>query len=118
MPTTDAESLLVRHVRAGDARAWRQVIERFEGRLRAFVDSRISSPITSASRVVGPLTNLGRTTTAGRWMKFPETVARLQASRAAASGAKPRNSYSTTRWGISFANGCRGRTTTAFAALS
>src|SRR3954465_15219936 len=41
MPTTDAEALLVRQVRAGDAQAWRQLIERYEGRLLAFVDSRL-----------------------------------------------------------------------------
>jgi RNA polymerase sigma-70 factor (ECF subfamily) len=41
MATTDAETLLVRQVRAGDASAWRQLIERFEGRLLAFVESRL-----------------------------------------------------------------------------
>ena len=41
MATTDAEALLVRHVRAGDASAWRQLIERYEGRLLAFVESRL-----------------------------------------------------------------------------
>ena len=62
MPTTDAESLLVRQVRAGDARAWRQVIERFEGRLRAFVDSRIHDRAASEDVVqdtfMGFLTSL------------------------------------------------------------
>jgi RNA polymerase sigma-70 factor (ECF subfamily) len=41
MATTDTEALLIRQVRDGDAGAWRQLIERFEGRLIAFVDSRI-----------------------------------------------------------------------------
>src|SRR3954469_10404040 len=41
MAMTDTDSLLVRQVRAGDAEAWRQLIERFEGRLLAFVDSRL-----------------------------------------------------------------------------
>lgn len=41
MATTDAERLLIREVRGGDAAAWRQLIERYEGRLLAFVDSRI-----------------------------------------------------------------------------
>src|SRR5271165_1384948 len=41
MATTDTDVLLVRQVRAGDAEAWRQLIERFEGRLLAFVDSRL-----------------------------------------------------------------------------
>jgi RNA polymerase sigma-70 factor, ECF subfamily len=41
MGTTDAEKLLIRQVRAGDSQAWQQLIERFEGRLLAFVDSRL-----------------------------------------------------------------------------
>src|SRR3974390_2996920 len=41
MAMTDTDSLLVRQVRAGDAEAWRQLIERFEGRLLEFVDSRV-----------------------------------------------------------------------------
>jgi len=41
MATTDAEALLVRQIRSGDAQAWRQLIEKYEGRLRAFVDSRL-----------------------------------------------------------------------------
>src|ERR1700759_1457509 len=41
MATTETDALLVRQGRAGDALAWRQLIERFEGRLLAFVDSRL-----------------------------------------------------------------------------
>jgi RNA polymerase sigma-70 factor (ECF subfamily) len=41
MATTDTDVLLVRQVRANDSEAWRQLIERFEGRLLAFVDSRL-----------------------------------------------------------------------------
>ena len=41
MAITDAEALLIRQVRAGDASAWRQLIEKYEGRLLAFVDSRL-----------------------------------------------------------------------------
>ena len=41
MATTESERLLVRLVRNGDSRAWQQLIERYEGRLVAFVDSRI-----------------------------------------------------------------------------
>ena len=33
MAATETDALLVRQVRAGDAGAWRQLIERFEGRL-------------------------------------------------------------------------------------
>jgi RNA polymerase sigma-70 factor, ECF subfamily len=41
MATTDSDALLIRQLRARDAGAWRQLIERFEGRLLAFVDSRL-----------------------------------------------------------------------------
>jgi RNA polymerase sigma-70 factor (ECF subfamily) len=62
MPTTDAEALLVRQVRAGDARAWRQLIERYEGRLLAFVDSRLRDRAASEDVVqetfIGFLTSL------------------------------------------------------------
>ena len=54
--------LLVRHVRAGDADAWRQLIERFEGRLLAFVDSRLRDRAASEDVVqdtfIGFLTSL------------------------------------------------------------
>lgn len=62
MPTTDAEALLVKQVRSGDARAWRQLIERYEGRLIAFVDSRLHDRSASEDVVqetfVGFLTSL------------------------------------------------------------
>jgi RNA polymerase sigma-70 factor (ECF subfamily) len=62
MATTDAESLLIRQVRQGDASAWRQLIERYEGRLLAFVDSRLRDRATSEDVVqetfVGFLTSL------------------------------------------------------------
>ena len=62
MPTTDAEALLIRQVRSGDARAWRQLIERYEGRLIAFVDSRLRDRAASEDVVqetfVGFLTSL------------------------------------------------------------
>ncbi len=62
MATTDAESLLVRQVRAGDASAWRQLIERYEGRLLAFVDSRLHDRAASEDVVqetfIGFLTSL------------------------------------------------------------
>src|SRR4051794_6319559 len=62
MATTDAEALLVRQVRAGDAPAWQQLIERFEGRLIAFVDSRLRDRAASEDVVqdtfVGFLTSL------------------------------------------------------------
>jgi RNA polymerase sigma-70 factor (ECF subfamily) len=62
MPTTDAEALLVRQVRAGDAQAWRQLIEKYEGRLLAFVDSRLRDRAASEDVVqetfIGFLTSL------------------------------------------------------------
>ena len=62
MPTTDAEALLIRQVRSGDARAWRQLIERYEGRLIAFVDSRLRDRAASEDVVqetfIGFLTSL------------------------------------------------------------
>lgn len=62
MAITDAEALLVRQVRAGDASAWRQLIERYEGRLLAFVDSRLRDRGASEDVVqetfVGFLTSL------------------------------------------------------------
>ncbi len=62
MATTDAESLLIRQVRDGDTGAWRQLIERFEGRLIAFVDSRLRDRAASEDVVqetfIGFLTSL------------------------------------------------------------
>src|ERR1700754_1793865 len=62
MATSDVEALLVRQVRAGDASAWQQLIERYEGRLLAFVDSRLRDRAASEDVVqetfVGFLTSL------------------------------------------------------------
>ena len=62
MATSDTESLLIRQVREGDAGAWRQLIERYEGRLIAFVDSRLRDRAASEDVVqetfVGFLTSL------------------------------------------------------------
>ncbi len=62
MATSDAEALLVRQVRAGDASAWRQLIERYEGRLLAFVESRLHDRAASEDVVqetfIGFLTSL------------------------------------------------------------
>lgn len=62
MATTDAEKLLIRQVRAGDSPAWQQLIERFEGRLVAFVESRLRDHAASEDVVqetfVGFLTSL------------------------------------------------------------
>ncbi len=62
MATTDAESLLIRQVRDGDTGAWRQLIERYEGRLIAFVDSRLRDRAASEDVVqetfIGFLTSL------------------------------------------------------------
>src|SRR6516165_7644674 len=62
MPTTEADKLLIRQVRSGDGRAWQQLIERYEGRLLAFVDSRLHDRAASEDTVqetfVGFLTSL------------------------------------------------------------
>lgn len=62
MPTTEADRLLIADVRAGDERAWQQLIERYEGRLIAFVDSRLHDRAASEDTVqetfVGFLTSL------------------------------------------------------------
>lgn len=62
MATNEAEKLLIQQVRSGDERAWSQLIERFEGRLRAFVESRLRDRAASEDTVqetfVGFLTSL------------------------------------------------------------
>lgn len=40
---TEADRLLVKRIRDGDADAWRDLISRYEGRLLAFVDSRLTN---------------------------------------------------------------------------
>ena len=62
MATSDADKLLIQQVRVGDPPAWRQLIERYEGRLLAFVDSRIHNRPASEDVVqetfIGFLTSL------------------------------------------------------------
>jgi RNA polymerase sigma-70 factor (ECF subfamily) len=62
MPANDVEKHLVQQVRAGDAQAWQQLIERYEGRLLAFVESRLHDRSTSEDTVqetfIGFLTSL------------------------------------------------------------
>ena len=62
MATSDAETLLIQRVRSGDAPAWRLLIERYEGRLLAFVDSRLRDRAASEDVVqetfIGFLTSL------------------------------------------------------------
>lgn len=62
MAITETDVLLIRQVRAGDAEAWRQLIERFEGRMLAFVDSRLHDRAASEDVVqetfIGFLTSL------------------------------------------------------------
>lgn len=47
MPADESDRLLVAQVRQGDARAWQELIGRFEGRLLAFVASRLGNRATS-----------------------------------------------------------------------
>jgi len=62
MATSETDVMLVRQVRDGDALAWRRLIERFEGRLLAFIDSRLRDRATSEDVVqeafIGFLTSL------------------------------------------------------------
>ena len=62
MAMSESDALLVRQVRSGNALAWRQLIERFEGRLLAFVDSRLRDRAASEDVVqetfIGFLTSL------------------------------------------------------------
>lgn len=62
MAASDADKLLIAQVRTGDARAWQMLIERYEGRLLAFVDSRLRDRAASEDVVqesfVGFLTSL------------------------------------------------------------
>lgn len=56
------DRLLIERIRRGETEAWNELIERFEGRLLAFVDSRLRSRATSEDIVqesfVGFLTSL------------------------------------------------------------
>lgn len=47
MPALDADRLLIARIRAGDQQAWADCIARFEGRLLAFVESRLRDRATS-----------------------------------------------------------------------
>lgn len=47
MVNHDADRILVAQVRSGDARAWEELIARYEGRLLAFVQSRIGDAAAS-----------------------------------------------------------------------
>ena len=42
MPIDEADQLLVSQIKAGDAEAWSELIARYEGRLLAFVNSRLA----------------------------------------------------------------------------
>lgn len=47
MPADEADRLLVKQIRAGDQTAWQDLIARFEGRLLAFVYSRLRNRTTA-----------------------------------------------------------------------
>ncbi len=47
MPIDEADQLLVSQIKAGDAEAWSELIARYEGRLLAFVNSRLRNPSSS-----------------------------------------------------------------------
>jgi len=62
MPVDEADRLLIAQVRQGDQRAWQDLIDRFEGRLQAFVQSRLDDPAATEDVVqetfLGFLTSL------------------------------------------------------------
>ncbi|QDV53800.1 RNA polymerase sigma factor [Gimesia fumaroli] len=47
MPIDEADQLLVSQIKAGDSDAWAELIARFEGRLLAFVNSRLRNAASS-----------------------------------------------------------------------
>ncbi|MBX3420443.1 MAG: RNA polymerase sigma factor [Pirellulaceae bacterium] len=47
MSTLDADQLLVQRIRQGESQAWEELIARYEGRLQAFVESRIRNAAAS-----------------------------------------------------------------------
>ncbi|HCO24573.1 RNA polymerase sigma factor [Gimesia maris] len=47
MPIDEADQLLVSQIKAGDAEAWSELIARYEGRLLAFVNSRLRNQSSS-----------------------------------------------------------------------
>ncbi len=51
MPVFDTDQMLIARIRAGDEAAWRRCIEEYEGRLRAFVRSRLKDS-TAADDIV------------------------------------------------------------------
>src|SRR5689334_23613201 len=61
-PSNESDLLLVQRIRAGEAEAWEELISRFEGRLLAFVESRLRNRAASEDVVqesfIGFLTSL------------------------------------------------------------
>ena len=61
-PPSQSDSLLIQQIRQGEADAWSELIARFEGRLLAYVDSRLRNRTASEDVVqetfVGFLTSL------------------------------------------------------------
>ena len=52
MPADDLDRLLVAQIRRGEPGAWEECIARFEGRLQAFVESRLTAPNLSHQQPV------------------------------------------------------------------
>ena len=71
MPADQADRLLVARVRKGEADAWEELIARFEGRLLAFVESRLQNRSGSEDVVqetfLGFLTSLPNYDEPRRW---------------------------------------------------
>src|SRR3972149_2876254 len=62
MATTTSDRLLIDQIRSGDSDAWQQLIDRYEGRLMAFVSCRLNDRTDSEDIVqesfIGLLTSL------------------------------------------------------------
>ncbi len=62
MPSSQSDNLLIRRIRGGETEAWNELIGQYEGRLLAFVDSRLRNRATAEDIVqetfIGFLTSL------------------------------------------------------------
>ncbi|MBW3598564.1 MAG: RNA polymerase subunit sigma-70, partial [Planctomycetes bacterium] len=57
---TEADNLLIARIRQGDSTAWNDLIARYEGRLLAFVESRLGSRAPSEDVVQETFIGLDR----------------------------------------------------------
>ena len=55
----ESDTLLTRRIRSGEAEAWNELIARFEGRLTAFVESRVRSRAVAEDALAAGLDDIG-----------------------------------------------------------